>query len=329
MLNLKGERFSVVIPAYNAEKTICQCLEAVFASKEYVQEVIIVNDASIDRTVELARRFPCRIIELKQNRGPAYSRMLGLKETTAEIVVFIDADVLVDKSIFSELLGAFSTYSDATAIVGMLSKKHPNKDFFSQYKNLYMHYIFSQCPLEIDFIYGAFYAVKKKYYTFMPLNKRYGEDTEFGMHLTQQGLKIILEKKIQVVHLKKYSLFSFIKNDFLIPFYWARLFLLNKGWRAIKKEKRFFHAQKEQLISVALVPIILIALFLKGWLAVLLIPLQFLLNLRFFIFLEQEKGLFFTLSSLVVTWLDWLIMSAGIVCGFCVFLLRRMLKGFI
>lgn len=314
-------KISIVIPTYNAEKTIHQCLEALFALETPDLEVIIVDDASSDKTVETAQKFPCKIIHSSENKGPAYSRLIGLKEATADMVVFIDSDILVGKDTFSELLAAFSTYTDAVVIVGMLSKKHPNKNFFSQYKNLYMHYIFSKCPTQIDFIYGSFYAVKKKCYDFIPFNKRYAEYTDVGMHLAQCGFKIILEKKLQVIHLKKYSFISFIKNDFIIPFYWARLFLQSKGWKVVKREKRFYHSPKEQLISVVLAPIVLITLFLNPWLAALLIVAQFLANIRFFIFLNREKGLLFTLSSIAITWVDWVTMSSGIICGFCTFLL--------
>lgn len=308
--------FSIIIPVRNAEETIRQCLEAILASDFRDFEIIVVDDISIDATAKIAQEFPCKIISLDEHKGPAYARMVGLKESSSDLVVFVDADILVAHDTFSELANMFSKAEDIVAVVGMLSKNHPNNNFFSQYKNLYMHYIFNRCPSRIEFLYGSFYAIKKSYCNFMPVNRVYGEDTEFGLCLAQQGYKIVLDKKLEVVHLKSYSFVSFVKNDFLIPFYWARLFLREKGWRSLKQKKHFCHSPAEQLISVILSPIMVLSIFFMPYLTFILLALQLLLNIRFFVFLYRERKIMFTLKAITVTWLDLLVMSVGIMAGF-------------
>ncbi|MDP2924183.1 MAG: glycosyltransferase family 2 protein [Candidatus Omnitrophota bacterium] len=311
--------FSIIIPVRNAEKTIRQCLEAILASSFRDFEIIVVDDASTDKTVKIAQEFSCKIICLGEQRGPAYARMFGLKESSSDMVVFIDADILVAHDTLLELTNIFSTAKDTVAIVGMLSKDHPNKNFFSQYKNLYMHYIFSRCPTQIDFLYGSFYAIKKVYCNFIPANRVYGEDTELGLCLAQQGYKIVLDKKLEVVHLKNYSFFSFVKNDFLVPFYWARLFLRENGWKNVLQKKRFCHSQKEQLLSVLLAPVIILSIYFYPLAAMCMLVIQFFLNIRFFMFLFLEKGIVFALCAIPVTLFDFLVMAIGIMTGFIIF----------
>ncbi|GHU10947.1 hypothetical protein FACS189449_01410 [Alphaproteobacteria bacterium] len=89
---------SVVIPAYNAEKTIRRCLESINAAlSQTAHEIIVVDDASSDNTAsivtELTKVFNnLRLIRQKKNEGPGPARNRGLAEATGEYVWFVDAD---------------------------------------------------------------------------------------------------------------------------------------------------------------------------------------------------------------------------------------------
>jgi O-antigen biosynthesis protein len=89
-------RVSVVVCAYNAERTMKACL----ASLEHLNypdyEVIVVNDGSKDRTLEIAERFPyCRIIS-QPNMGLSAARNVGAEAATGEIVAYTDSDCVAD-----------------------------------------------------------------------------------------------------------------------------------------------------------------------------------------------------------------------------------------
>ena len=83
---------SVIIPAYNRERTIAATVESVLSCGSEA-EIIVVDDGSTDRTVELARRFgsPVRVIE-QPNRGPSAARNHGFAKSTGELVAFLDSD---------------------------------------------------------------------------------------------------------------------------------------------------------------------------------------------------------------------------------------------
>lgn len=96
--NAQMIQFSIVIPAYNAENTIDRLFGSIMVQREFVHEVILVDDWSTDRTIECAERYkdilPLKIIQTPEalKRSPGNSRQAGLDIVTGDWVVFADAD---------------------------------------------------------------------------------------------------------------------------------------------------------------------------------------------------------------------------------------------
>ncbi|MGB8182251.1 MAG: glycosyltransferase [Stellaceae bacterium] len=89
-------RVSVVVCAYNAERTMNACLESLEKLRYPDYEVIVVNDGSKDRTLAIAEAFPyCRIIT-QPNKGLSVARNVGAEAATGEIVAYTDSDCVVD-----------------------------------------------------------------------------------------------------------------------------------------------------------------------------------------------------------------------------------------
>jgi GT2 family glycosyltransferase len=89
-------RVSVVVCAYNAERTMEACLASLEGLDYPDVEVIVVNDGSKDRTLEIAERFSyCRIIS-QENRGLSVARNVGAEAATGEIVAYTDSDCVAD-----------------------------------------------------------------------------------------------------------------------------------------------------------------------------------------------------------------------------------------
>jgi glycosyltransferase involved in cell wall biosynthesis len=96
-----SEAYSVVIPAYNAERTIVTCLGSVIAQTLAPLEVLVVDDYSSDGTEAAVRRceeqFAAAGIMLKycrltKNAGPSGARNKGIREATGSYIAFLDAD---------------------------------------------------------------------------------------------------------------------------------------------------------------------------------------------------------------------------------------------
>ncbi len=102
---------SVVIPVYNAEKYINQCLDSVVNQSLGIEniEVIIVNDATQDNSMSIvedySKKFPSiKIINNKNNVGPGQSRNIGISNVTSDFITFIDSDDFVSLNAFEDSL---------------------------------------------------------------------------------------------------------------------------------------------------------------------------------------------------------------------------------
>ncbi|MFY9257566.1 MAG: glycosyltransferase family 2 protein [Dethiobacteria bacterium] len=85
---------AAIVPAYNEEKTIGAVL-GVLTKCRLINEVIVVSDGSTDDTVKIALQFDgVQVVELPENRGKGGAMKAGLEQTAAEIVLFLDADLI-------------------------------------------------------------------------------------------------------------------------------------------------------------------------------------------------------------------------------------------
>ena len=88
----KKQKVSVIIPAYNEEETVA---DVVIVTKKlsYVNEVIVVDDGSSDKTVEEAKNAGAIVISHKTNQGKGSAIQTGVKKAKGDILAFIDADI--------------------------------------------------------------------------------------------------------------------------------------------------------------------------------------------------------------------------------------------
>ncbi|MEY4747716.1 MAG: hypothetical protein RLZZ416_765 [Candidatus Parcubacteria bacterium] len=87
---------SLVIPAYNEEAVIGTCLEtAIKNGKGRFKEIIVVDNASTDRTSEIARSYPGVTVVREERKGTGNARQTGFEHTTGDIVAYIDSDSLI------------------------------------------------------------------------------------------------------------------------------------------------------------------------------------------------------------------------------------------
>ena len=86
-------RLTCVIPAYNEAARLGSVLEAV-VGHPLIDEVLVVDDGSSDATSEVARGYPVRLITLAQNGGKTSALARGFAESTGEVILLIDADLV-------------------------------------------------------------------------------------------------------------------------------------------------------------------------------------------------------------------------------------------
>ena len=88
-------RISIIIPAYNEERHLGRCLDAIAAQTVQPYEVVVVDNASTDKTVEVARSYPFVRVVHEPKRGRAFARSAGFDAARGTIFGRIDADTLL------------------------------------------------------------------------------------------------------------------------------------------------------------------------------------------------------------------------------------------
>ena len=103
-----NELVSVIIPAYNAEKFLSQCVESIINQTYRNIEIIIVNDGSRDNTAEIAKECAKKDSRVKlinkENGGVTSARLKGVQEASGEWIGFVDSDDEIEPEMYERLL---------------------------------------------------------------------------------------------------------------------------------------------------------------------------------------------------------------------------------
>src|SRR3990167_6934446 len=103
-----GKLISVIIPAFNEEGTIGECLKSLKNQTYKPLEITVVDDGSSDSTRNIVKRFPDIKLLTQSHKGPGQARNFGTANAKGEILVFADADMTFDKNFIRDLIKPIS-----------------------------------------------------------------------------------------------------------------------------------------------------------------------------------------------------------------------------
>ena len=99
---------SVIVPVYNVEEYLDECLESIKRQTYKNIEVILVNDGSTDNSQEICERYcqqdPRFHLINQENRGLSGARNRGIQESTAEFITFVDSDDIIKDDMLYQLI---------------------------------------------------------------------------------------------------------------------------------------------------------------------------------------------------------------------------------
>ena len=111
-LSKKSKKVSIIIPAYNCESYIEKCLSSVLTQKGADLEIIVVNDGSKDRTLEILNGYKDKIRLCSiENSGAANARNVGLEKATGDFVMFLDSDDYLEENAIMTLIQKQQQYN--------------------------------------------------------------------------------------------------------------------------------------------------------------------------------------------------------------------------
>lgn len=204
------EPVSIIIPAYNKESTIAKVIESVLALDYPEKEVIVVNDGSTDKTLEICKNFEkkgkIKLISYSKNKGKAFALNTGVKASKYDIIVTVDADSFPKKKSLKKLVKYFVD-SEVGAVAGTVKVLNKNK-FLTLSQGLeYLHQGFQRvCQGFLDAImvapgpltaYRKEALIKAGYFD----DDTSVEDFDMTIKLHKAGYKVVSEKKAEVLTL--------------------------------------------------------------------------------------------------------------------------------
>lgn len=273
-------RYSIIVPAYNAEHTIGACVTALCAqSFDQAYEVIVVDDGSTDNTANVASAAGAKVISIP-NARPAAARNAGIFTASGEIVCCTDADCIPHSD---WLLHITAPFADIAIVACKGIYETHQTELIARFVQLEYEdkYDLLRSEKYIDFIdtYSAAYRrdVLLKCGGFDE-RFNYLEDQELSFRLAAQGHKMVFQPAAVVDHLHSATLSAYLRKKQIIG-YWKAHVVRRFPERAIKDSHTPQVMKLQMLFSVLLIGMILLGITgvalapkiwgLAGWLAFL------------------------------------------------------------
>ncbi len=312
-----------------------KCLSAIFKSDYKNFEVIAVSDASSLESVEIAKKYPCKIINIKKNSGAGYARNKGSKIARGEILVFLDSDVEIKKDALTVINKHFNKKNNYGLVQGIYSHEPNYESISNQYlQSYYSYYLFTETKKNkfTETLCTNFLAIKKSIFN---ENKGFdhhfssatAEDQEFGFRLLKKGFKIPIERKLNSIHHASLDIWGFMKKITNIHLSEVKMHLRNKTILMRTKQSNYSTVFLGMiLLSIMIALSILNFVMNLSYFNEIIVALNILflsVNLSFLKFICISKGFAASIKGIFYIYLHRLLHINCATCGIIDFYLFR------
>jgi glycosyltransferase involved in cell wall biosynthesis len=228
-------KLAFVIPAYNEEALIGKCLESVVAEiarSGADAEIIVVNNASTDRTGDIARSFPSVRVVDEPKKGLVNARDAGFNATNAELIANIDSDTMVPEGWIDTVLREFGKDPKLVCLSGpyiYYDMSWYNRALVNAFYGLtYLIYIVNRFILRVgSVVQGGNFVFKRAAWAQVGGYDRsiqfFGEDTDVAVRLSKVGgvkWTFALKMKTSGRRLEKEGVFR-TAGTYTLNFFWV------------------------------------------------------------------------------------------------------------
>ena len=259
----KNPQISVIIPIYNCEKYIKECLSSLIKQTFKNFEIICINDGSNDDTLKILKKFEAkdeRIIIFNQNNsGPGIARNVGMKKSKGEYLMFLDSDDIFKKTMLEELYIKIKENDSDVVICNSqnFEKKKWWKKFYEKNylinDNIIKQKTFSSLDIEKDFFNLFIWwpwdkLFKRKYIENLGIeyqNLKSSEDLFFVAASVISAKKISYLDKILINH--RIGIKNSVSNSRQKS--WDNFYYALKGLKKFIKEKGLYKRFKQDFIN--------------------------------------------------------------------------------
>lgn len=222
---------SLIIPAYNEEREIGDCLDSVVKQgPDAFSQIIVVDNASTDRTGDMARAYPGVIVLNETHRGPTRARERGREVATGELIAYIDADTRLPVGWVDKAQRIFVERPDIVSLSG------PARYFdATPFEQRLLSVLWWASILFVTFgtgyaIYGANMLVRKSVMDAVGGFNRdidfYGDETELAGRLKRKGKVLFRSDFYTYGSMRRFKQEGILYTSFIyaINFIWTSAF---------------------------------------------------------------------------------------------------------
>ncbi len=212
-------RLSVIVPAHNNPRELIQCLAALRAQGSEGVDLVVVDDASTDDTPVVAAAAGASVLQMVRNGGPGAARNLGAQQARGDVLLFVDADVVIAAGTLDRVAWSFAKDPALGALFGSYDDRPSAPGLVSRYRNLLHHFVHQEGDPEAETFWAGLGAVRRT--AFLAVGgfdaARFPrpsiEDIELGYRLRRAGYRILLDRELQGKHLKRWRFWSMVRTD--------------------------------------------------------------------------------------------------------------------
>ncbi|MET3644493.1 glycosyltransferase family 2 protein [Streptococcus gallinaceus] len=195
---------SVIIPAYNAEKTIEKCIESVLVQTGCSYEMVIVNDGSTDRTPEIIEQYKKQydnIVYISQeNKGLSRTKNVALDLISGNHFIILDSDDYLPAGIFKVMSQYFGEDLSLYSFTQHKNGKCVSKSIWEQFGTYSFDELFSNYSnlerLNATMVRLFKTELQQKYQLFYNVESHYSEDTQFNYTYYKYCKEIVVEPAV-------------------------------------------------------------------------------------------------------------------------------------
>jgi len=227
-------RVSIVIPAYNEERHITACLDAIAAQTSPVFEAIVVDNNCTDRTIEIAQRYPFVRIVREKRQGLVFARDAGFNAVKGDIIGRIDADIAIPATWVAHIQDFYADPEQSRfAWTGYGVFTNVSLPRLVSWTYRLMTFRLNRLLLGHCSLWGSNMAMLRRQWLVVrgSIHRRLDihEDLELAIHVHQHGFGIVYDRTMPVrAHLRRVN----TKRDQLWGYlqWWPRTLKIHKMW---------------------------------------------------------------------------------------------------
>lgn len=214
---------SAIVPATDRPPTLDACCAALRRGDRAPDEIVVIDEP--------------------RHVNAAAARNLGARRADGDVLLFVDADVEVRRDAVARIVARLDAEPNLAAVFGSYDDSPAAPGVVSAFRNLLHHHVHQLAPGAAATFWTGLGAVRKDAFEAIggfDESVEFMEDIDFGMRLAATGAPIELDPLVQGTHLKRWTVWSMVRTDFIgrgVP--WVLLLLrhrgstttLNLGWR--------------------------------------------------------------------------------------------------